>query len=433
MSTRSGTSGRAVVLALVATVLLALPAVVAAASERAKLTASDGAATDLFGIEVAANGDVAVVGAYQANANQGSAYVFTRTGSTWILQAKLTASDGAPGDIFGASVAVGGDTAVVGAPRHDVGASPDQGSAYVFTRTGSTWTQQAMLTASDGAPGDAFGASVAVSGHTAVVSATADDTAADAGAGSAYVFTRSAASWSQQAKLTASDRAPGDVFGESVAVSGDTAVVGNHDDPMRGSAYVFTRTGSTWSEQAKLTASDGAPRDQFGRSVAVRGDTAVMGAPFDDVGAGAGQGSAYVFTRTGSNWTERAKLTASDGAGHPDLPASRGDHFGISVAVDADTAVVGAYLDDVGANADQGSAYVFTRTGSTWTERAKLTASDGGARDQFGLSVAVSRNAAVVGAPGDDVGANADQGSAYVFTGLRAPARPAQPARAAGS
>src|SRR5207247_2438966 len=161
------------------------------------------------------------------------------------------------------------------------------------------------------------------------------------------------------------------------------------------------------TQQAQLTASDGAASDEFGWSVAISGDTVVVGAFLDDVVANGDQGSAYVFSRSGTTWTQQAKLTASDGAAS--------DEFGCSVAISGDTVVVGAYLDNVGANTDQGSAYVFVRSGTIWTQQQKLTASDGAASDGFGYSLAISGDVVVVGAFGDDVGANADQGSAYVF------------------
>jgi hypothetical protein len=385
-------------------------------SQQAKLTAGDGAANDQFGYSVAVSGDTALVGALLddigANANQGSAYVFTRSGTTWSQEAKLTAGDGAANDRFGYSVAVSGDTTVVGAYFDDIDANADQGSAYVFTRSGTTWSQQAKLTAGDGAGGDLFGYYVAVSGDTAVVGAVADVIGANPDQGSAYVFTRNGTTWSEQAKLTAGDGAANDVFGWSVALSGDTAVVGARVDdiganPDQGSAYVFTRSGTTWSQQAKLIAGDGAANDWFGTSVAVSGDTAVVGALFGDIGANTNHGSAYVFTRNGTSWSEQAKLTAGDGAVN--------DQFGYSVAVSGDTAVVGALFDNIGANSTQGSAYVFTRSGTTWGQQAKLTAGDGAAGDWFGISVAVSGDTALVGALFDDIGANPDQGSAYVF------------------
>ncbi len=329
----------------------------------------------------------------------------------WTLQQRLAASDGASFDYFGSSVAVSGDTAVVGAPRDDCPSFPrdDCGSAYVFVRSGNSWTEQAKLTASDRTANDRFGQSVSVSGDTAVVGAPFDDCAAGGGCGSAYVFVRSGSSWTEQAKLTASDAAFNDVFGWSVSVSGDTAVVGAYqaDAPAldSGAAYVFARSGSSWTEQAKLTASDGAADDNLGWSVSVSGDTAVAGAYRADAPA-FDSGAAYVFARSGSSWSEQAKLTAPGGAAD--------DYFGWSVAVSGDTAVVGAIHDDA-PTLDSGSAYVFVQSGFTWSLQAALTASDAAASDTFGSSVSVSGDTAVVGARGDACSSGNGCGSAYVF------------------
>jgi hypothetical protein len=230
-------------------------------------------------------------------------------------------------------------------------------------------------------------------------------------AGATYPLTVDPLLTAEVAKLTASDGAAVDQFGNSVSVSGDTVVVGADWDDVgvntnQGSAYVFVRSGSTWTQQAKLTASDGAANDYFGYSVSVSGDTVVVGAYWDAVDANVNQGSAYVFVRTGTTWSQQAKLTASDGAAN--------DYFGYSVSVSGDAVVVGAYWDAVGANVNQGSAYVFVRTGTTWSQQAKLTASDGAAGDQFGISVSVSGDTVVVGANFDKVAAN-NQGSAYVY------------------
>ncbi len=387
-------------------------------TQQAQLTATGGAASDQFGNSVALSGDTALVGASDddvgANTDQGSAYVFTRLGSTWTQQAQITATGGAASDLFGSSVALSGDTALVGANGDDVGANVNQGSAYVFTRSGTIWTQQAQLTATGGATSDLFGVSVALSGDTALVGAYADDVGANVNQGSAYVFTRSGTTWTQQAQLTATDGAAGDFFSISVALSGDTALVGADFDGVgansgQGSAWVFSRIGTKWiGPDLQMLATGGVAGDNFGTSVAISGDTALVGAYFDDVGANSDQGSAYVFTRSGTTWTQQAQLTATGGAA--------GDNFGISVALLGDTALVGAFADDVGANVNQGSAYVFTRSGSTWTQQAQLTATGGAASDLFGISVALSGDTALVGASGDDVGANTDQGSAYVFT-----------------
>ncbi|MFN2468534.1 MAG: FG-GAP repeat protein [Gaiellaceae bacterium] len=371
---------------------------------------------DEFGISVAVSGDTALVGVWAddvgGRADQGAAYVFIRSAGVWTVQQKLTAADGAAGDLFGRSVAISGDTALVGAFGDDVGANANQGSAYVFTRTGGVWTEEQKLTAGDGAANDYLGGffGVAISGDTAVVGASLDDVGATADQGSAYVFTRSAGVWSEQQQLTASDGASGDAFGWSVAISGDTALVGADGDDVgansaQGSAYVFTRTGTVWSEEQQLTASDGAANDFFG-TVAISGDTAVVGAFGDTVGANQFQGSAYVFTRSGGVWSEQQQLTAGDG--------SAGDFFGVSVAMDGETAIVGAY--DAGAIAAQGAAYVFTPSGGVWSEQQRLTASDAAAFDEFGVSVGISGETAIVGAWKDDVDPYTNQGSAYVFT-----------------
>ncbi len=183
-------------------------------TQQPELTASDGAMLDEFGWSVAVSGGTAIVGAYGhtvgSNADQGAAYVFVQSGTTWTQQAELTASDGAAGDSFGYSVAVSGGTAVVGAPTHLIGDNVDQGAAYVFVQSGTTWTQQQELTASDGAGGDEFGSSVAVSGGTAVVGAYAHTVGSNADQGAAYVFVQSGTTWTQQQELTASDGAADD-------------------------------------------------------------------------------------------------------------------------------------------------------------------------------------------------------------------------------
>ncbi|HRI02620.1 MAG TPA: carboxypeptidase regulatory-like domain-containing protein [Pyrinomonadaceae bacterium] len=381
-----------------------------------KLNASDGATSDRFGHSVAISGDTAVVGAYTddvgVNTDQGSAYVFVRSGTTWIQQAQLTASDGTASDRFGVSVAISGDTIVIGANLDDVGANIDQGSVYVFVRSGTAWTQQTKLIATDGSADDRFGSTAAILGDTAIVGAFRDDVGANTDRGSAYVFVRSGTVWSQEAQLTASDGASFDSFGISVALSGDIAFVGAYLDDIgtntnQGSAYVFVRSGTTWTEQAKLTASDGMVGDAFGWSIAISGDTAVVTAVSDDVGSNTNQGSTYVFTRSGTTWSQQAKLTASDGGIN--------DNFGNIVAIDGDTVIVGASIDDIGTNSDQGSAYVFVRSGTTWTQATKLTASDGTTSDFFAASVAIGGDTILIGANGDDVGGNTDQGSVYAF------------------
>ena len=383
--------------------------------EAAKLTPIDGAADDQFGWSVAVDGNTAVVSTYRDDNVKGAVYVLIRESGTWSEVAKLTASDGDAGDHFGYSVAMDGDTVLVGATAND-GNSSGSGAAYLFVKPNGGWvtaTQTAKLTAYDGATADSFGHAVAMDGDTVVVGAYRDDDNG-LGSGSAYVFTKPSDGWAdatETAKLTASDGAAGEYFGLPVAVSGDTVVVsarGDIDD--RGAVYVFTKPSDGWATTTgtvKLTAFDGADDDDFGISVAVDGDTVAVGAWYDDDN-GFNSGSLYVFKRPGDGWTtttEAAKLTASDGAAN--------DQFGVSVAVDEEKLVVGAYRTDT----FKGSAYVFAKPVNGWatgTETAKLNASDRAASDNFGLSVAVDGDTVVVGSPYDDDN-GAGSGSVYLY------------------
>lgn len=388
-----------------------------------KLTASTPGSGDRFGYSVAVSGDVVVVGAYHndhAANNSGIAYIYTYDSSskTYIQSARLTASDAGADDYFGYNVAINGDTVVVGA-YGDIDNGLVSGSAYVFVKPQGGWsskTEDAKLTASDANSFERVGYSVAVSGDTVVVGGYFDNEhGVDSGA--AYIYNKPEAGWSsktEDAKLTASDAAEYDYFAISVAISGDTVVVGSiYDDTdinNSGSAYVFVRPDGGWSsghEDAKLTASDAAVYDYFGVSVAIDGDTIVVGASSDE-DQGDFTGSAYLFIKPEGGWSsghENAKLTASDG-GY--------DHgFGGSVAISGDTLVIGA----LGRDNATGAAYLFTRPVSGWhsgTEDLRITASDGADNDCFGISVSISGTTVAAGAPYDDdrIG---DSGSAYVY------------------
>ncbi|MFZ1699379.1 MAG: hypothetical protein WBO10_08520 [Pyrinomonadaceae bacterium] len=378
-------------------------------SETAKLAATDAAAFDQFGFSVDASGESAIVSAAGDDNYQGSAYVFTRNGNLWTQQQKLVGPDSVLEDNFGWSGAIDGDTAVVGANLDNVGATTDQGSAYVFVRSGATWTMQQQLTAADGAASDQFGVSVGISGDTVIVGSYADDSAR----GSAYVFKRNGTVWSQEQKLTAADGSPDDEFGWSVDINGDSLAVGAYrNSGGTGAAYVFTRAGTVWSQQQKLTANDGQSLDQFGYSVAISGDSIISGATFDD-GGGSIRGSAYVFVRNGAIWSQQQKLTASDGASN--------DNFGTSVTISGDSAAVGSHGADLSNAADQGAAYIFGRNGTVWTEQQKISASDGSASDSFGGAVALGGNFLVAGGYLGDGPGGADQGSAYIFTNVGGP------------
>lgn len=474
-------------------------------AQQAYLKSSNTDALDEFGTSVAVDGDTIVVGAYreQSNANgingnqsdnstvlAGAAYVFVRTGGMWTQQAYLKASNTGQDAEFGHAVAISGDTIVVGSPREDsnaTGVNGNQGNhglfragaAYVFTRSGTVWTQQAYLKASNSGDSDEFGTAVAVSGDTIVVGAPEEDSNATGvngnqannsllSVGAAYVFNRSAGTWSQQAYLKASNSGEGDFFGLAVAVSGDTVVVGSpyedsnatgvngsqadNSTQARGAAYVFIRAGGAWSQQAYLKASHAEPdppfvpySDEFGFSVGVSGDTIIVGAPSEDsiaIGVNGDEtddsanesGAAYVFTRNGAVWTQQAYLKASN------TRANGGAAFGTSVSISSNIAVVGApgeFSDATGINGNQastaaqysGAAYVFARNGSSWTQREYVKQSNTGYNDESCGSVAVSGDTLVFGAPGEDsnaIGINGNQannsssraGAAYVVAGV---------------
>lgn len=365
--------------------------------ERAKLLASDGRAGDYFGGAVAISGDTAIIGAPSYgndDTDAGSAYIFGCVGSNWIQQAKLSTLDGEPGDWFGKSVSISGDYAIVGAPCHDENGS-SSGAAYVFNRVGASWFEQAKLTASDAASHDWFGQSVSISGDYLIVGAHGDDDNGDS-SGSAYVFMRDGTNWIQQFKMTAWDGAAGDYFGLSVSISGDYTLVGA---PYHDNIWYQPDAGSAYISAVKLTASDGGGYDYFGASVSTSGEYAIVGAFCRD-GVVSNSGSAYIFDRA-TFWHEQAKLAASDGAS--------GDCFGYSVSINGEWAVVGS----PGAG-NSGSAYTFERDGTNWAEQQKLTASDADPNDLFGHCVCISGDYIIVGAQHDE-DKGAKSGSAYVF------------------
>ncbi|KAA3604310.1 MAG: T9SS C-terminal target domain-containing protein [Calditrichaeota bacterium] len=358
-----------------------------------KLSPSDGAGNDYFGQTVDIDENYAISGAYADDDNgtsSGSAYIHKRDGTLWTQEAKLLPSTSSAGDEFGFSVSIDGDYAVVGA-RKDL----SNGRAFVFKRNGTSWTEEAILSASDGASGDQFGYAVSIDGDYIVVGALLDNS----DKGSAYIFKRDGTSWTQEAKITASDAANNDRFGRAVCISGDYVVSGAYkENSARGSAYVFKRDGTSWSEEAKITASDAANSDEFGRTVWIDGDYVISGAYQNDDN-GSQSGSAYIYKRDGTSWTQEAKLTASD--------AATNDNFGVAVSIKDDYALVGAY-DENGA---AGSAYLFKRSGTSWTQESKLIADDASSNARFGIYVALDVNYAIVGA----YKANSS-GTSYVYS-----------------
>jgi len=416
--------------------------------EQVRLTDLDSEVTrisDDLGYSVSVDGNTAVVGASGDENNRGSAYVFTYDGSVWTETAKLVPADGKANEFFGHSVAMDGNTIVVGSTYQayvftydggtwmetdrlalDInsdanfwtglasvavsdstivasafGGEDDRGSVYVFTYDGEMWVETVELVAFDGEAYDFFGDSVSIDGRTIVVGAQGDDRRR----GSVYVFTYDGEMWAETVKLVASDGEAFDLFGQSVSISDSTIVVGAPRDGdngrLSGAVYVFTYDGGMWMETVKLTPTDGEAFDYFGHSVSVDGRTIAVGTD-RDADSGRRSGSAYVFTYDGGMWTETVKFIASDAEAY--------DFLGHSVSVSESTIIVGAFGDDN----DRGSAYVFTQDGGVWAETTKLIASDGNGyvSDDFGHSLSMDGRTIVVGADRDDD----KRGSAYVFT-----------------
>ncbi len=405
-----------------------------------------------LGNAVAISGDTVVVGAHYESStvsSAGAVYVFVRTGNLWSQQAYLKASNPGANYEFGASVAISGDTLVVGSPWEASAATgvngnqantsaANSGAAYVFTRNGTTWTQQAYLKASNTGADDGFGHEVAISGDTVVIGAGGEDSNATgvngtqanesaSNAGAAYVFTRSGTTWTQQAYLKASNAGAGDLFGDAVGVSGDTVIVGaygegstspgvngnqaNNSGGWVGAAYIFVRNGTTWTQEAYLKASNPSTNpswyegDKFGESVAISGDTVVIGASGEDSNATgvngnqlndsiASAGAAYVFVRASGVWSQQAYLKSSN----PGVV----DDFGEAVGISGDTVVVGAPFVPAANGGDAGAAYIFTRTGGTWAPSAFIQASNPGDLNVFGRAVGISGETVIVGSYGED-------------------------------
>ncbi|ELZ29172.1 PKD domain-containing protein [Halosimplex carlsbadense 2-9-1] len=376
----------------------------------AKITATDGESKDVFGVAVALTEDRAVVGADGAtNADGepgGSMYVFERSDGGWRQAARVSPDDGAHVGEFGASIAVDGDLVLVGAPSTDANGD-NSGAAYVFERSKGSWTSQAVLRPTDGDSGDYFGNAVALLDDTALVGAHWDEDPRAEQSGSAYVFERTGEEWSQRAKLSLPMAGPNDHFGNDVALGEETALIGApiHDDST-GLARVFEVVDGSWIATAELEANDGSGQDKFGSAVALDGETALVGASSVDEN-GKASGAAYVFERSGVDWDRRATLLADDG--------TVGDRFGWSVALAGDTAVVGAFQDADPYGRSGGSAYVFRRADGEWAQRAKLVAPDGESYDHFGYDVGATETNALVGARWDRNVDGEQTGSAYLF------------------
>jgi len=377
-----------------------------------KVTANDGTANSYFGSAAALNGSTALIGADGDNSFQGAAYLFAKSNGSWSEGQKLTASDGLPGDEFGYRVVLADNTLLVGAFTATVGGVVSQGAAYVFTQSNGTWSESQKLIASDGGLFDNFGASVALDGSTLVVGANGATVGSNPAQGAVYVFTESNGTWTQTQKLTANDGTAYDNFGLSVALKGSTILVGSPRAAIganagQGALYVFTESNGTWSQTQKLTASDGATNDSFGESVALEGSTALIGAYNATINGHTWQGAAYIFTESNGSWSEGQKLTASDG--------TAGANFGNAVTLNGSTALIGADASTVGSNTYQGKAYLFTESGGNWSQSDTFIASDGAVDDYFGAALAWDGTAALISTPHPTIGGNSWQGAAYFY------------------
>ena len=373
-------------------------------TETAELTQIDEGANDFTASTVAMSGDEAIVGApYRGDTGfgRGGAYMFTYSSFFgWSNTGFLRATDATNGDIFGTSVAISGNVALIGAPLHKVGTNSDQGAVYEFEYGTSGWTQTQEFSDTSGANLDEFGSSVAISGSTAVIGAAYKTISGHSDQGAAFIFTDSGGTWSQQAELTASDGVANDLFGQHVSISGTTAVVGEPyrtvgGNAYQGSTYVYTKVGGSWTQTTELTASNGAADDDFGYGVAVSGSIIMVGSPIHAV-SGHGPGSTYVFELHGGSWVQASEI---------DSPLGGGASFGSSVALSGPTAVIGTDYN----------AYIFTLNGGVWTEEAGLTESDGSPSQGLGYSVALSAWGALAGDPFHTVYGHADAGAAYIF------------------
>ncbi len=396
---------------------VAVSTTLASFSQQQKITSTPRGVGAQHGNAVAISGNTMVVGARHdsTTASQaGAAFVYVLNGTTWTQQAVLLANDGAAVDKFGHSVAISGDTIVIGAYQDDAPLS-NGGSAYVFVRNGTTWTFQQKLTAAGGTADDEFGNAVGIIGDAVVVGAHFADIPGTSSAGSVYVFRRAGTIWTQTQKL-ASTAGPfgvfGVYFGESIAMSGTRIAIGatgdNTPETAAGAVYVFVEGGGAYVPQQKINISGGTNGDNFGGSVAIEGDTLVGGAREDAPFPGqTARGSAYVFEFNGAAWISQGQLLASDGAPF--------DRFGWSVAVSNNVVAVGAREDDTFAGPDAGSAYLFKRAGATWSQQQKLTPSDPFNGDRFGASVALSAGSLVVGASEKALTLPNGQGAAYYY------------------
>lgn len=367
---------------------------------------------DSFGNVVGVSGSVAVVGApNDADPNgrtedgygAGSAFVYETSADGWVRTAKLAPDDGDPGDLFGLSVAVSGETIFVGAPSDVRPDDRQTGSVYVFERSDGNWTQRNKLLPDDASDGANFGASVALEGETAVVGSPFEEDSYGDFSGAVYAFEREGGRWNQRRKILPGDDGSGGRFGNSVALAGDTALVGELNYAGLGSAHVLERTDGQWTYQESLRPGNSSESDRFGYSVSVSDDTALVSARKEPGPEGEESGATYVFGRGTDGWTREAKLT----------PTFSGGWFGTAMDIEGDTALVGTALT--------GQLYVFRRSDDGWRKRNRIIGDETEPPAEFGGSVALSEGTAFVGGANQVESSDKRKGIAFVYEENLAP------------
>lgn len=375
------------------------------------ILADDGKAGDSFGYGVAIDGNTVLVGAHQVDIDgvidTGATYVYVLGDNGWYQQAKLVAEPAFADDTLGGKVALKNDVAMLGVMRRD-DKGKDSGAVVSFERKSSIWKQHHIFTAPDAKPGDAFGQSIALTESHLIIGAPRND-ALGVDSGAAYLYKRESGTWHYQTKITASDGAAGDLFGISVAIDGNTILVGAdlHDEKAEnaGAVYVYILDNNQWKQEAKLMASDGGKTDIFGVRVAISENTALVSARRDDIeGLGVDAGSAYIFERTGSSWAQKVKLISPDGQAD--------DRFGRSVALSQGTAIVSAMNHDANGT-DTGAMYVYNKDNEGWHYTSKVVAKSSKTGDKFGWSLGLSNNIAIIATPKHDAKGQ-DSGAVFI-------------------
>jgi hypothetical protein len=363
-----------------------------------------------YGKSIAMDGDFAIVGSPRSA--RGSAYLLKRTKDEWVEKQIIMSSNGTNGQEFGRSVAIHGDIAVVGAYKERLDSLGDNdlyaaGAAYVFENIGGTWTQVQTLFAYDRAKEDQFGNSVAISGNSILVGANKSPY------GEVYVFEREDSVWNFTQKLTTESNKVYR-FGSSIAMDSNQLIIGDFLEnldandsnkiPGAGAAYIFEKQTGRWVVVQKLVASDRAVSDKFGSSVGISGNRIIVGAPEEDHNvfgedSAKGSGSVYLYEKKNDTWMQTDKIVSSN--------RDVGEKFGFSVAIKNDRAIVGAPYEEQDAKGvfgvlQGGAVYLLAKSDGEWIHAHKVTAPERAAIDRFGWSVAISKDLALVGAPWED-------------------------------